>query len=88
MDPAQPYLTPLYFCSPNKVLASKFVEQGADPSNLSFLHCFFTLRSNLDYLGFLIKEMRLDVEESDFKDMTAIGIVYEQGEKKQIQFLV
>ena len=32
--------------------------------------------------------MRLDVEESDFKGMTALGLVYEQGEQKQIQFLV
>ena len=81
-DPNQPYLTPLYFCQPNKVLAKKFMEQGSDPAQLSFLHCFFTLRPNFDYLGFIIDEMRLDVEESDFKDMTAIGIVYEQGEQK------
>ena len=65
MDNQQPYLTPLYFCFPNKELAKKFVAQGADPAQLSFLHCFFTMRPNYDYLGFAIKEMGLDVEESD-----------------------
>lgn len=84
MDADQPYLTPLYFCCPNKVLATKFLEQGADPAQLSFLHCFLTLRPNFDYLSFLIKEMRLDIEESDVRGMTAVGLVYEQGEQKQV----
>lgn len=44
------------------------MEQGADPAQLSFLHCFFTLRPNFDYLAFVIKEMKLDVEESDVND--------------------
>lgn len=62
--------------------------QGADPAMLSFLHCFFTLRPNFDYLSFVVKEMGLDVEESDVNDQTALGLVYKDGDEKQITFLV
>ena len=61
---------------------------GADPTHLSFLHCYFTLRPNFDYLSFLIKEVRLDIEESDINNLTALGLVYKDGDRRQIQFLV
>lgn len=47
---------------------------------LSFLHCFFTLRPNFDYLAFLIKEVKLDVEESDIDNLTALGLVYKAND--------
>ena len=46
---------------------------------MSFLHCYLTLRPNYEYLGFLIKEVRMDVEESDVNDLTALGLVYRDG---------
>ena len=58
------------------------MQRGADPGQLSFLHCYFTLRPNFEYLAFVINEMGLDVEESDIQDMTALGLVYKQGDKK------
>ena len=87
-DSEQPYLTPLYYCFPSKEIARKFVEKGADPGQLSFLHCFFTLRPNFDYLAFLTGELKLDIEESDINDQTALGLVYKAGDQRQIQFLV
>ena len=58
---------------------------GADPAYLSFLHCYFTLRPNFDYLGFLVKEVRMDIEESDVNDCTALGLAYKDGaDQKQL----
>ena len=84
-DASQPYLTPLYYCQPSKELARKYIAAGAEAGSLSFLHCYFTLRPNFDYLSFLIKEVRLDIEESDVNDLTALGLVYRDGaEQKQL----
>lgn len=40
----EPYKTPLYFSYPNVELADLLISKGADPHQLSFLHCYFTYR--------------------------------------------
>ena len=39
-------------------------------------------------MSFLIKEVKLDVEESDINNFTALGLVYKDGDQRQIQFLI
>jgi len=84
----QPFLTPLYFCQPDKELAKLFCLYGADPSELSFLHCFFSIRPNFDYIEFLITELHLDIEEFDVAGLTALGHVYKEQNYEQIVVLV
>ena len=57
---------------------------GADPSLLSFLHCFFTLRPNFEYLKFAVAStseggLNLDIDECDVNDMTALGLVFKES---------
>lgn len=73
---------------PNKELAKLFVLYGADPTELSFLHCFFSIRPNFDYLAFLIQDLGLDIEEFDVNGISALGHVYEEQNYEQLSFLV
>ena len=89
----QPYLTPLYYCFPSIELAKEFMLFGADPNQLSFLHCFFTLRPNFDYLKFVVNSsadggLNLDIDECDVNDLTALGLVYNEQNYSQMQFLI
>lgn len=84
----QPFLTPLYYCFPDKELARLFCLYGADPSELSFLHCFFSIRPDYDYIGFLVRELKLDIEEYDVSGLTALAHVYEEQNYEQIAFLI
>ena len=86
-------MTPLYYCFPSIQLAREFLVFGADPAELSFLHCFFTLRPNFEYLKFCIQSVEsgglgLDVEESDVNDLTALGLLYKESNYSQMKFLV
>jgi hypothetical protein len=75
---AQPFSTPLFYCSPSQELAKLYCLYGADADELSFLHCFFSIRPNFTYLSFLIKELNLDIDEYDVNGITALGHVYEE----------
>lgn len=55
---------------------------------MSFLHCFFTIRPNFDYLRFLIADFKMDIEECDVNGITALGHVYKENNYQQMQFLV
>ena len=61
---------------------------GADSSELSFLHCFFSIRPDYDYIGFLVRELKLDIEEYDVSGLTALAHVYEEQNYEQIAFLI
>ena len=45
---------------------------------MSFLHCFFTIRPDYDYIAFLIRELKMDVDEYDVNELTAFGHVYKE----------
>ena len=60
-------------------LARLFVRYGADPSQISFLHTFFTQAEkdmSTEYLRFLVKELNVDVNEEDSEGKDAIAHCY------------
>ena len=82
-------MTPLYYCFPNSELAKLYLRYSADPKLLSFLHCFFTYRPNLKYLGdIVLTEFKLDVEEEDVEGKSALIFTYEEFKVDQMIFLL
>jgi len=80
----EPYKTPLYFSFPSTALCDLLISAGADPYQLSFLHCYFTYRKQAqrqeDLFKFvynLVVKHRLDCNETDIGGRNCVAIVYQ-----------
>lgn len=100
-DTNQEWLTPLAFCYPNLELVKLFVRYGAEPRHLSFIHQFFAHAQFGDnvkeiemqgidrpYFSYLVKELQVNVNETDAHGKDAVTYCYEAYRKDYISFLV
>ena len=74
----------MYYTFPDADLCQYFIENGADPQQLSFLHSYFTYRKKSkeqnEFYRFvynLATKYRLDVNEVDVSGKNCVAVVYE-----------
>lgn len=81
----QPYKTPLFLSFPSIELCDLFVQFGANPKKISFLHCYFSYRQSMQndnqqiffkFVHNLVVKHKMNVNETDIHGRNCIALVY------------
>ena len=55
---------------------------------MSFIYCYFNYRPDFDYISFLVKELKMNIDELDSEGRSALTICYEEYRKDQMYSLI